>query len=79
MKIKVLGTGCSKCGTLEQLTIDTVKEIGIEATVEKEQDIMKIMEYGVLQTPGLVINDKVVINGRIPSKKELIELITKNQ
>ncbi len=79
MKIKVLGTGCTKCGTLEQLTIDTVKEINIDATVEKEEDIIKIMEYGVLQTPGLVINEKVVLNGRIPSKKELIELITKNQ
>lgn len=79
MEIKVLGTGCQKCGTLEQLTIDTVNEIGIEASVEKEEDIMKIMEYGVLQTPGLVINNKVVLSGRLPSKNELIELINKNQ
>jgi len=79
MNIKVLGTGCPKCATLEKLTRETVNELGIEATIEKEEDIMKIMQYGVMQTPGIVINEKVVLNGRLPSKNELIELINKNQ
>lgn len=79
MKIKVLGTGCPKCITLEKLTVETINDLNIDATVEKEQDIVKIMQYGVMQTPGIVINEKLVLNGRLPSKKELIELITNNQ
>lgn len=78
MEIKVLGTGCQKCQTLEKLTRETVNELGLEANIEKEEDIIKIMQYGVMQTPGIVINEKVVLNGRLPSKKELIELLNKN-
>ncbi len=76
MVIKVLGTGCHKCKALEKAAIETVKELGINASVIKEEDIMKIMEYGVMRTPGLVIDDKVVLSGRIPSSKELKELLT---
>ena len=76
MEIKVLGTGCSKCKSLEKATIEAVNELGLNATVTKEEDIMKIIQYGVMRTPGLVIDEKVVISGRIPSSKELKSLLT---
>lgn len=75
MEIKVLGSGCTKCAKLEQLTKDTLAEMGIEATVEKVEDIYKIMQYGVMRTPGLVIDEKVVLSGRLPKTKELKELL----
>lgn len=76
MEIKILGTGCPKCKTLEKLTRETVEKEGIDATITKEEDIMKIMAYGVMHTPGLVIDEKVVFSGRVPSAKELNELLT---
>lgn len=78
MEITILGPGCPKCKNLEKLTRETVEKAGIEASIQKEEDIMKIMEYGVMQTPGLVINGKVIFSGRVPSSKELNELITQN-
>jgi len=71
MEIIVLGTGCAKCKKLESLTREIVAEQNLTATVTKEEDIMKIMEYGVMSTPGLVVNGKVVSSGRIPSKDEI--------
>lgn len=79
MNIKVLGTGCSKCKTLEQATRKAIDEMGISADIEKIEDIVKIMSYGVMQTPALVINEKVTISGRVPSITELKELLIKNQ
>jgi small redox-active disulfide protein 2 len=79
MEIKVLGTGCPKCKTLEKTTREVITEMGIEAELSKEEDIMKIMEYGIMRTPGLVINGKVVVSGRLPSSKEIQQLITQNQ
>jgi small redox-active disulfide protein 2 len=79
MEIIVLGTGCAKCKTLEKLTREAVAETGINASITKEEDIVKIMKYGIMNTPGLVINGKVVMSGRIPSLKEVKEIITKNQ
>lgn len=76
MEIKVLGTGCPKCKSLEKMTRDTVTDMGIEASVTKEEDIMKIMEYGIMRTPGLVIDGKVVLSGRLPSVNELKEILT---
>lgn len=76
MEIKVLGTGCTKCKSLEKATKIAVEELGLQATITKEEDIMKIMAYGVMRTPGLVIDEKVVLSGRIPSSKELKELLT---
>jgi len=76
MEIKILGTGCPKCKSLEKLTRETVSKMGIEAQVSKEEDIMKIMEYGVMKTPGLVVDGKVVLSGRLPSEKEITELLT---
>jgi small redox-active disulfide protein 2 len=79
MEIIILGTGCPKCKTLEKLTRDTVQELGIAASVSKEEDIINIMNYGIMHTPGLVINGKVVFSGRIPTSKELKEILTSNQ
>ena len=78
MDIKILGTGCPKCKSLEKLTRDVVAEKGIDANISKEEDIMKIMEYGIMKTPGLVVDEKVVFSGRLPSSKELNELLTQN-
>ena len=79
MEIIVLGTGCAKCKRLEQVVRDVVAEMGVEASIKKEEDIMNIMSYGIMHTPGLVINGKVVSKGRIPTSKELMELINTNK
>ena len=78
MDIKVLGTGCTNCKNLEKAVINTLAEMNFEANVEKVEDITKIMSYGIIRTPALVINEKVVLYGRIPSTKELKEIITKS-
>tara|TARA_R110002126_G_C10489807_1_gene503463 strand:+ start:12136 stop:12369 length:234 start_codon:yes stop_codon:yes gene_type:complete len=72
--IKILGTGCQKCKTLTGLVQEVVLENNINATIEKVEDIQEIMKYNVLSTPALVINDRVSIKGRIPSKEELLAL-----
>jgi len=79
MDIKVLGTGCAKCKSLEKLTNEVIAETGVAATVEKVEDIFKIMQFGVMSTPALVIDKKVVLSGRLPSSTELKEIILKNQ
>jgi len=76
MKIKVLGPGCARCHQLEQTTREVVKELGINAEIEDVKDINKIMEYPILTTPGLVIDEKLVCSGRIPSKAEVTSFIT---
>ena len=76
MKIKVLGPGCTKCHQLEQITQEVVKELGIDAEIEYVKDIKKIMEYPILTTPGLVIDEKLVVSGRVPSKTEVSTYIT---
>lgn len=75
MEIKILGTGCPKCKQLEQLVNEAVTNLNIPATVTKVDDINKIMAYGVLRTPGLVINEKVVLSGRVPSLNEIKNMI----
>jgi len=77
MEIKILGTGCPKCKTLEKLTKEVVEQNGIDATVTKVEDIYQIMKYGVMTTPALVVNEKVEIKGRIPSADEIKQLLTK--
>lgn len=77
MEIKVLGTGCAKCKRLEQLTEKVVTELGVDATIEKVEDIYKIMQFGVMSTPGLVIDGKVVLTGRLPKTEELKEWLSR--
>jgi len=79
MEIKILGTGCPKCKTLEKMVVNALAELGLTADVSKVEDIVKIIGYGIMHTPGLVINGKVVLSGRLPSQSEVKELITKNQ
>jgi len=76
MKIKVLGPGCAKCHQLEQITQEVIKELGIDAEIEYVKDIQKIMEYPILTTPGLVIEEKLVCSGRVPSKAEVTNFVT---
>ena len=68
MNIKVLGSGCAKCNKLEQLVREVVQEEGLDATVEKVTDLNEIIGYGVITTPALVIDDKVVSSGTLPTK-----------
>lgn len=75
MDIKVLGTGCPKCKKLEQLTRNSLTELGIEARVEKVEDIQEIMQFGVMATPALVIDGEVVSRGNLPSVKELKNIL----
>ena len=77
MEIKILGTGCSKCKTLEKITRDVVATNGIEANISKVEDIMDIMKYGVMTTPALVVDGNVVVKGRIPSAEEIKQMLTK--
>jgi len=77
MEIKILGTGCAKCKTLEQLTRDVVSKNAIEATITKVEDIMEIMKYNIMTTPALVVDGKVVSKGRIPSADEIKQLLIK--
>jgi small redox-active disulfide protein 2 len=73
--IKILGTGCARCKQVEAVVRETVAEMGIEATVEKIEDIEKIMAYNVMITPVLVIDEVVTIKGRVPSGAEVKALL----
>lgn len=79
MEIKILGTGCPKCKSLEKMTRDVVEQNNMSATITKVEDIMEIMNYGVMSTPALVVNEKVEIKGRIPSADEIISVLSKYQ
>jgi small redox-active disulfide protein 2 len=78
INIKVLGTGCPKCKALEKTIREVVDENRYDAEIEKVEDIVKIMNYGILATPGMAINDKVVASGRLLSKDEIKNLIEKH-
>jgi len=72
MDVKVLGTGCAKCKSLEKLTKEVIEKNGINATVTKVEDIMEIMKYNVMSTPALVVNEEVKIKGKLPSADEIL-------
>ena len=77
MNIKILGTGCPKCKTLEKLTREVVAQNGIDATITKVEDIVEIMKYGIMATPALVVDEKVEIKGRVPSIDEIKKVLIK--
>ena len=76
-EIKVLGTGCSKCTTLYDNVKSAVAELAIDAMVEKEQDIMKIMEYNVMSIPALVVDGSVLSTGKVLTIEEVKKLLCK--
>ena len=76
MKIKILGPGCARCHQLQSTTTEVVRDLHIDATIEQVKDIKKIMEYPILTTLGLVIDENLVCSGRVPTKAEVTTFIT---
>ena len=79
ISIKILGPSCPKCKTTAALVQDVVAENNIDATIEKVEDIMQIMEYNVMSTPAIVIDEKIAVKGRIPSKDEILDLLNSKE
>lgn len=75
MIIKVLGPGCSNCERLEVRTREALDDLGLDATLEKITDYGEIAGYGVMRTPGLVVDEQLVVSGRVPTTGELTELL----
>jgi small redox-active disulfide protein 2 len=79
MEIKILGTGCAKCKSLEKLTREVVEKNGIQATITKVEDISEILKYRIMATPALVVNEKVEIKGSVPSAAEILKVLSKHK
>lgn len=75
MEITIVGTGCAKCKKLEEITREVVTEMNVDAQVNKMTDINEIAKTGILMTPGLIIDGKVKLSGKLPSKNEVIKII----
>ena len=75
LSIKVLGPGCANCRKLEEIAREAVASLGVEAEISKVTDMQQIIAYDVLKTPGLVINEKLVSSGRIPTPQSVAEWI----
>ncbi|BCJ53463.1 redox-active disulfide protein 2 [Actinoplanes sp. NBRC 14428] len=76
MLIKILGPGCANCHTLERLTHDAIADLNLTAEVSSVTDYPTIVGYGVMSTPALVVDDRVVLAGRIPTAAQLRDLLT---
>lgn len=77
MDIKILGSGCANCHRLEQLARDAVQQLGLEASFESVTDPSEIVSWGVMRTPALVVDDEVVLSGRVPAADEVKRLLTR--
>ncbi|MCX6765828.1 MAG: thioredoxin family protein [Candidatus Moranbacteria bacterium] len=77
MNIKILGTGCPNCQKLEQNTKQALKELNIDARVEKITDIQEIMSHGIMSTPAIVADGEIISYGLVPSVDEIKKLLTK--
>lgn len=77
VNLKILGTGCQKCKTLEKVVSEVVSENNFNADIQKVEDIVQIMNYGIMTTPALLINEKIAFSGRVPSKTEIKNFIEK--
>lgn len=71
MNVKILGPGCKNCERLEARTREALQELGLDASVEKVTDYAQIAAYGVMKTPGLVVDEQVVVSGRVPTAREI--------
>ena len=78
MKIEILGTGCARCHKLEEVTREAIKDSAIIAELTKVEDIKKIMGYGVMTLPALVVDGEVKVAGKIPTKEAIIKLLRGN-
>jgi small redox-active disulfide protein 2 len=78
MEIKVLGTGCAKCKALEKATKEAVEKTGVNATITKVEDIVEIMQFGVMTTPALVVDGEIVVKGKVPTVDEISKILTKS-
>lgn len=76
MKIQVLGSGCANCHKVEEVANKAVAQLGINAEVELVTDMQTIMRYGVMNTPGIVIDGKVVSTGRVPALSQMAQLVS---
>ena len=76
MRIKVLGPGCANCKRLEERTREAVASLGLDAEIEKVTDYADIAGYGVMNTPGLVVDERLVVSGRVPTTREIAALLT---
>ena len=79
MNIKILGSGCANCKKLQALTENVLQELGVTAEVEKVEEMKRIIGYGVMRTPAIVIDEKVKAYGRIPSKDEIKKYIIESK
>lgn len=77
-KVKVLGSGCCSCDSVKKVFDEVIAENNFDAQVEKVEDIQAIMEYDVMSTPAIVIDEKVVMAGKTPSKQEVLALMADN-
>ena len=75
MKIQILGTGCPRCKKLAELVEASAKELGLNCEIEKVTDIMKILDFGVMSTPGLAVDGKVLASGNVPSTDQVKRLL----
>ena len=76
MIVKILGPGCKNCKTLERATREAIADLGLDATVEKVEDYPTVAACGVMSTPGLVVDEKVVVSGRVPGTAEIKALLS---
>ena len=74
-KIQILGTGCAKCDKLARSTESVADELGLDYELEKVTDFLKFADYGVMVTPALVVDGKVLVTGKVPGHDELVELL----
>lgn len=76
MEIKVIGEGCEKCDKLYENTCQAVSELGLKADIVKVEDLMDIVRLGVLTTPSVMLDGKLIISGRVPKVKDIVKLLS---
>lgn len=75
MHVKILGSGCANCVNLEKNTREALATLGVEATIEKVTDFADIAGYGIMRTPGLVVDEQVLLSGRVAKPAEIAQLL----